>query len=135
RSYPYIDVPEGHHDLSHHGNDTAKKDKIAKINTFHAQRVAYLVGKLKSVKEGDKTLLDNTMLIFGSGIGDGNAHNHDNIPVVMFGKGGGTVTTGRHVEYPRETPIANLYLAMLERLGVETEKLGDSTGKLVDLNA
>ena len=98
-------------------------------------RDRYLLGKLKSVKEGDRTLLDNTMLVMGSGIGDGNAHNHDNIPLVMFGKGGGTVTTGRHVEYPSETPVANLYLAMLDRLGVQTEKLGDSTGKLLDLNA
>lgn len=135
RSYPFINVSEGHHDLSHHGNDEKKKEKIKQINLFHAQRVAYLIGKLKSVKEGNGTLLDNTMLVFGSGIGDGNAHNHDNLPIVLFGKGGGTITTGRHVRYEKETPIANLYLAMLERLGVQTEKLGDSTGKLLDLNA
>lgn len=135
RSYPFINVSEGHHDLSHHGNDEKKKEKIKQINLFHAQRVAYLIGKLKSVKEGNGTLLDNTMLVFGSGIGDGNAHNHDNLPVVLFGKGGGTITTGRHVKYDKETPIANLYLAMLDRLGVQTEKLGDSTGKLLDLNA
>lgn len=134
RSYPYIDVPEGHHELSHHGNDAAKMTKIKKINVFHAQRVAYLVGKLKSVKEGNGTLLDNTMLVFGSGIGDGNAHNHDNLPVVLFGKGGGTITTGRHIKYEKETPIANFYLALLDRLGVQTDKLGDSTGKVLDLN-
>ena len=135
RSYPYIDVPEGHHELSHHGNDPGKKDKIKRINLFHAQRVAYLVGKLKSVKEGNGTLLDNTMLVFGSGIGDGNAHNHDNLPVVLFGKGGGTIQTGRHVEFEKETPIANFYLALLDNLGVQTEKLGDSTGTILNLNA
>ncbi|MES2792464.1 MAG: DUF1552 domain-containing protein [Planctomycetota bacterium] len=134
RSYPFIDVPEGHHDLSHHGNDEGKKQKIKKINLFHAQRVASLLEKLKKVKEGNGTLLDNTMLVFGSGIGDGNAHNHDDLPVVLFGKGGGTITTGRHVRYEKETPIANLYLALLDRIGVPTEKLGDSTGKLLDLN-
>jgi len=134
RSYPFIDVPEGHHDLSHHGNDAAKKEKIKKINLFHAQRVAYLLNKLKSVKEGNGTLLDNTMLVYGSGIGDGNAHNHDNLPVALFGKGGGAVTTGRHVAYEKETPIANLYLAMLDSIGVQTEKLGDSTGMLLNLH-
>ena len=134
RSYPFIDVPEGHHDLSHHGNDAAKKEKIKKINLFHAQRVAYLVGKLKKIKEGNGSLLDNTMLVFGSGIGDGNAHNHDDLPVVLFGKGGGTVSSGRHVRFEKETPIANLYLAMLDRMGVPTEKLGDSTGKPLNLN-
>jgi hypothetical protein len=133
RSYPFIDVPEGHHDLSHHGNDAGKKEKIKKINLFHAQRTAYLLTKLKSIKEGDGTLLDNTMLVFGSGIGDGNAHNHDNLPVVMFGKGGGGVTPGRHVSYDKETPIANLYLAMLDSIGVPTDKLGDSTGKILNL--
>lgn len=134
RSYPFIDVPEGHHDLSHHGNDEAKKQKIKKINLFHAQRVASLLGKLQKVQEGGGTLLDNTMLVMGSGIGDGNAHNHDDLPIVLFGKGGGTITTGRHVRYEKDTPIANLYLAMLDRLGVMTEKLGDSTGKLLNLN-
>ena len=134
RSYPFIDVPEGHHDLSHHGNDEGKKQKIKKINLFHAQRVASLLGKLKKVKEGDGTLLDNTMLVFGSGIGDGNAHNHDDLPVVLFGKGGGTISTGRHVRYDKETPIANLYLALLDRIGVPAETLGDSTGKLLNLN-
>ena len=134
RSYPFIDVPEGHHDLSHHGNDEGKKQKIKKINLFHAQRVASLLGKLKKVKEGDGTLLDNTMLVFGSGIGDGNAHNHDDLPGVLFGKGGGTISTGRHVRYDKETPIANLYLALLDRIGVPAETLGDSTGKLLNLN-
>ena len=96
--------------------------------------MASLLGKLKKVKEGDGTLLDNTMLVFGSGIGDGNAHNHDDLPVVLFGKGGGTISTGRHVRYDKETPIANLYLALLDRIGVPAETLGDSTGKLLNLN-
>lgn len=135
RSYPFVGVPEGHHDLSHHGNDDAKKAKILKINLFHAQQMAYLLQRLKSVKEGSGTLLDNMMVIYGSGIGDGNAHNHDNLPIVMFGKGGGTIKPGRHIKYDKETPIANLWLAMLDKIGFPTEKLGDSTGKLVDLDA
>ncbi|MBM4077788.1 MAG: hypothetical protein FJ267_19335, partial [Planctomycetes bacterium] len=85
------------------------------------------------ISEGSGTLLDNCMIVYGSGIGDGNKHNHDDLPILLVGKGGGTIQTGRHLVYPAETPIANLYLSLLERLGVPTEKLGDSTGLLKDL--
>jgi hypothetical protein len=130
RSYKMIGVSDGHHDLSHHGNNPEKHSKIARINEFHLDHLAYLVGKLKAVKEGDGTLLDNLMLIYGSGIGDGNRHNHDDLPVLLFGKGSGKLRPGRHVRYSKDTPIANLFVSMLERLGITRHSFGDSTGKL-----
>ncbi|HVY72392.1 MAG TPA: DUF1552 domain-containing protein [Verrucomicrobiae bacterium] len=130
RPSPFIGVSEGHHDLSHHGNDAAKKEKIAKINHFHTTQFAYFIEKLKSIKEGEGTLLDNSMVVYGSGIGDGDHHNHDNLPVMMFGKGGGTIQTGRHVRYARNTPMSNLFLSMLDKVGTPVERLGDSTGTL-----
>jgi hypothetical protein len=133
RSYPFIGVSDGHHDLSHHGGNLDKKKKIAAINQFHVRQFAYFLEKLKSIKEGDGTLLDNSMIVYGSGISDGNAHNHNDLPVLLAGRGGGAFKTGRHVRYAQDTPMTNLYLSMLERMGVETERLGDSTGKLPKL--
>ena len=133
KAYSFIDVREGHHDLSHHGNDMEKKAKIAKINTFHTTQLAYLLGKLKSVKEGDGTLLDHCMLAYGSGNSDGNAHNHDNLPVLLAGRGCGTIKPGRHIVYPKETPLNNLWLSMLNRMEIQTQRLGDSTGELKNL--
>ena len=133
RPYPDIGVSEGHHDLSHHGNDEKKKEKIAKINRFHATQFAYFLGKLKAIKEGDGTLLDNCMLVYGGAISDGNAHNHDNLPILLAGGGAGTLRTGRHARLGKEVPMTNLYLAMLERMGVPAERIGDSTGKLEDI--
>ena len=130
RPYPSLGVPEGHHDLSHHGNDEAKKAKIAKINRFHITQFARFVEKLKATPEGDGSLLNNAMIVYGSGIGDGNAHNHDNLPVLLAGRGGGAFSTGRHVRFPQNTPMTNLYLTMLERMGVHADSLGDSTGRL-----
>ncbi|HEX7899884.1 MAG TPA: DUF1552 domain-containing protein [Planctomycetota bacterium] len=129
KPYPFIGVPEGHHDLSHHGNDAAKKAKIAKINEFHVKQFAYLLGRLKAVKEGEGTLLDHCLIAYGSGNSDGNAHNHDNLPVLLAGRGG-SIKAGRHVVYRKETPINNLWVAMLRRLGSKTASLGDSTGEL-----
>ncbi|HQR05919.1 MAG TPA: DUF1552 domain-containing protein [Gemmatales bacterium] len=133
RSYKFIGVPEGHHDCSHHGGDKAKLEKIAKINEFHAEHLNYLITKLKAVKEGNGNLLDNMMLLYGSGIGDGNRHNHDQLPILLFGKGGGTLNPGRHVKYAFNTPITNLYVAMLQRLGIEQKRFGDSNGVLGNL--
>jgi hypothetical protein len=130
RPYPTIGVSEGHHDLSHHGNDKAKHEKIRKINKFHIEQVAYLLGKLKSVKEGDKTLLDQVMMVYGSGIGDGNRHNHDELPILLMGHGGGTIEAGRHLRFTKGTPLMNLYLALFQRLGCPTKSFGDSTGVL-----
>ena len=131
--YKMIGISEGHHELSHHRNDPATLAKISQINTFHVQQFAYLVGKLKAVPEGEGTLLDNCMLAYGSGIGDGNRHNHDELPILLVGRGGGTLKTGRHVRYSRRPPLNNLWLSLLDRFGARTEKLGDSTGMLADL--
>jgi hypothetical protein len=135
RPYPFINVREGHHDLSHHQNDKAKLAKIRDINHFHMQQFAYLLGQLKAVKEGEGTLLDHCMIAYGSGNGDGNRHNHDDLPVLLAGKGGGTIKTGRHVRFPRETPLNNLWLSMLDRMGVKVPTLGDATGRLKGLEA
>ncbi len=139
RPYPYLNVKidgkdeavrEGHHDLSHHGNDKAKQAKIRRINRYYIEQVAYILGKLKSVKEGDKTLLDQTMLVYGSGNSDGNRHNHDNLPILFMGGAGGKFKMGQHVKAPRETPLMNLYLAIFQALGCPQKSFGDSTGVL-----
>jgi hypothetical protein len=130
RSYPTIGVPDGHHDLSHHGGNKAKKEKIARINQFHMQQFAAFLEKMKSIREGERTLLDNSMIVYGSGISDGDAHAHNDLPVILAGRGAGTLTPGRHVRFPPDTPMTNLYLSMLERMGVKEERFGDSTGKL-----
>jgi hypothetical protein len=134
RSYRFMGVPEGHHDLSHHGNSRKKQTKLGKINHFHVGQLAYLLEKLKSVKEGDTTLLDNSMVVYGSGISDGNRHNHDDLPILLAGRGGGSLKTGRHLRYKRETPLTNLYVGMLDRIGAPTKSFGDSTGVLESLS-
>ncbi len=133
RNYKSIDIPEGHHDLSHHNRAKEKLEKIAKINKFHVTQLAYLLDRLKSVQEGSGNLLDNSMIVYGSGISDGNRHNHDDLPILLAGKGGGSLKTGRHVRYPKETPLMNLYLSMLDRVGASIPSLGDSTGRLTSL--
>jgi hypothetical protein len=133
RSYRFIGVPEGHHNLSHHGGDRKKQEKIAKINRFHISHYAYLLEKLHEVKELEGRLLDHCMILYGSCIGDGNRHNHHDLPILVAGKGCGSLETGRHLRYPKNTPLNNLYLAMLERMGAPTASLGDSTGVLQGL--
>ncbi|WP_406701001.1 DUF1552 domain-containing protein [Singulisphaera sp. Ch08] len=133
RSYAFIDVPEGHHDLSHHGGDAKKHEKIKKINHLHISQFAYILGKLKAIKEGDGTLLDNSMIVYGSGISDGNRHNHDDLPILVAGKGGGTIQTGRHLKVANNTPLNNLYLSLLDRMGAPVEQFGDSTGRVEGL--
>src|SRR5688572_20983234 len=133
RSYPFIGVSDGHHDLSHHGGNQEKKEKISKINTFHATQFAYFLEKLKSIPDGDGTLLDNSMILYGSGICDGDAHNHNDLPVLLAGKAGGTLAPGRHIRFEDNTPMTNLYLATLERMGVKQDRFGDSTGVLKNL--
>jgi hypothetical protein len=130
RSYHFIGVTEGHHELSHHGNSAEKKDKIAKINRFHIEQVTYLLTKLQSMKESSGTVLDNSMIVVGSAIADGNAHQHHDLPVLLCGGGGGSLKPGRHLRYEKETPMTNLHLSLLDRMGVKTDRLGDSTGKL-----
>jgi hypothetical protein len=134
RSYKQIGVSEGHHSLSHHGKDPKKQEKISKINHYHATLLAYFIEKLSSTPEAGGTLLDNCMVMYGSGIGDGNRHNHDDLPIVLLGKGSGSIKTGRHLEFPRNTPLTNLYVSLLERMGVHVDSFGDSTGRLENLS-
>jgi hypothetical protein len=129
RPYREIGVPEGHHGLSHHRNDPVLMDKVAKINHYHMEQFACFLNKLKTTRDGDGSLLDHTMIVYGSGISDGNRHNHDNLPVLLAG-GTRIFRTGRHVRFTEATPVANLYLSMLDSMGVPMEKLGDSQGRL-----
>jgi hypothetical protein len=129
RAYPFLSVPDGHHDLSHHGNDPRKHEKIRAINRFHVEQFAYLLGKLKAMKEGDGSVLDHAMIVYGSGISDGDRHNHDDLPILLAGKGGGSLDSGRHIKYDA-VPLNNLYLSMLDRMGVKVDRHGDSTGRL-----
>jgi len=130
RSYPFIGVRDGHHSISHHGHDPVKLAKIQDINVFHATQLAYLLERLKSVKEGDGTLLDHSMIVYGSGNGDGDRHNHDDLPVLLAGGGCGTLKQGRHIVYQKDTPINNLWVSLLNRLVIRDVQLGVSTGEL-----
>jgi hypothetical protein len=131
RSYKSIGVAEGHHDLSHHGKSKEKQDKIKQINRYHVTLLAYLLEKLKGVKEGGGTLLDNCMMVYGSAICDGDRHNHEDLPIILLGKGGGTIRGSGHVRYTmKDLPLANLYVTMLDRMGSSVARFGDSTGKL-----
>jgi hypothetical protein len=133
KPYPFIGVSEGHHELSHHGNNQTKKQKIRDINRFHTTQLAYFLEKLKSVQEGDGTLLDHSMVAYGSGNSDGDRHNHDDLPILLAGRGCGTINPGRHVRFSSETPLNNLWLSMLDRMEINVGQLGDSTGTLKGL--
>ena len=132
RPYPEIGVPDGHHNLSHHDGDEQKKAKIARINRFHLEQFARFLEKLKATREDGGTLLDRSMIVYGSGISDGNRHNHDNLPVLLAGGGDGTLQPGRHVDVGR-VPMNNLYLSLLDRVGASVDRFGDSTGRLANI--
>jgi Protein of unknown function (DUF1552) len=127
QSYPEIGVPDSHHPLTHHRGQPDLVERVTKINVFHVELFSHLVGRLAATKDGDKTLLDRVAIVYGSGLADGDRHTHEDLPVVVVGGGLGT---GRHVVCPPETPMTNLYLTLLERMGVQSEALGDSTGRL-----
>jgi hypothetical protein len=135
RSYPMVGVNSGHHSLSHHRNQEENISKLKKIDKFLATEFAYFLGKLQSVKEGEGTLLDHSMILYGSGLGDANRHDHSGLPVVMAGKANGTIQTGRHITYKSEEPMNNLFLSVLDRLGAQVDKIGDSSGRLKALDA
>jgi len=130
QSYAFAGAPVPHHGTSHHMGDPAKIAMLTKINLYHMQQVAYLLGKLDKIKEGNGSILDNSLIAYGSGNSDGQRHNHDNLPLLLMGKCGGAVKTGRHLQFAANTPITNLWLTMLECAGVSRDQLGDSTGKL-----
>ena len=130
RSFPELGVPDAHHYLSHHQDDPQKLEKIGKIDRFYLRQFGYFLDKMKSVKEGEGTLLDHSMIVFGGAICDGNRHNHNNLPILFAGGGGGTLSQGKRRMLKDDTPMTNLYLSMLDRMGVAAERIGDSTGRL-----
>jgi hypothetical protein len=134
RNYPEIGITEGHHGLTHHQGDKAKIEKVTQINEFHIKQFTYLLDKLKATSDGDGTLLDNSMIVYGSALADGNQHQHFNLPTVVAGRGRGTLRPGRHVHLKDETPIANLFVSMFDKMGVPVESFGDSTGRLGELS-
>ena len=134
KTYSMVGVNEAHHELSHHDNKPEKKAKLRDINKFHTTEFSRFLQKLASITEGDGTLLDHAMLAYGSANSDGNAHNHDDLPVLLAGGGCGTLKTGRHVRYSNETPLNTLWLAMLDRMDLKVSSLGDGTGKLNGLS-
>ena len=133
RTYREIGVPGGHHGLTHHRNDEEKIRKISKINRYHMELFSYFLKRLDSIQEGDGTLLDHSMVLYGSGLADGNKHTHHDLPVLVAGRAAGGLHPGRHLRYDTETPMANLYLTLLDRMGVHPEEIGDSTGRLEHL--
>ena len=134
KTYPAVNVSEGHHNLSHHGGDEDKIAKILRINIFHTEQLAYFLEKLDAIPEGEGTLLDHSMIVYGSGNADGNRHSHHDLPILLAGNGCGTLNSGRHIEYPKETPLNNLWLSLLNRMDVNMQRLGDSTGSLKGLS-
>jgi hypothetical protein len=133
RTYPEIGVPDPHHPLSHHGNDPAKIARMAKINAFHVSLFAEFLGKLKATKEGDGTLLDHSLYLYGSGMGNPNVHDHVNLPILVAGGGAGRMQGGRHIKYAEPTPLANLHLTLLDKVGVRLDRFADSKGKVKEL--
>jgi hypothetical protein len=130
QAYPEIGISDPHHPLTHHQGDPEKIAKAAKVNLFHIEMFAYSLEKLRSTADGDGSLLDHSMILYGSGLGDGNLHMPLNLPIILAGSGGGQIKGGRHLRYPQKTPLANLFLTLLDRVGVPTETFGDGTGQL-----
>jgi hypothetical protein len=130
RSYREIGLPEAHHAMSHHGNNPDKMAMFSKLNTYHAETFAYGLNKLQGIPDGDGTLLDHTVVLYGSGISDGNTHNNYSVPVVVVGGRDQQIKGNRHLRYPQGTPLANLSLTLIEKFGVPMERFGDSTGEL-----
>ena len=131
-TYPQIGVPDAHHPITHHQQEPEKIAKVAKINAYHVTQFAYLLDRLRSTPDGDGSLLDHVMVMYGTGMGDCNAHDPRNIPLVLAGGGAGQLKGGRHIRYPKETPLANLHLTLLDKLGVHWDRIGDSTGRVDD---
>jgi len=130
RTYPEIGVPDPHHPLSHHGDNPDKIARMAKINAFHVSLFAEYLQKLKNTPEGDGSLLDNVLILYGSGIGNPNVHDHTNLPILVAGGASGGMKGNRHIRYEKPTPLANLHLTILDKAGVKIDSFGDSTGKI-----
>jgi hypothetical protein len=130
RTYPEIGVPDPHHPLSHHGNDAAKIERMSKINAFHVSLFAEFLGKLKATPEGEGNLLDHSLYLYGSGIGNPNVHDHTNLPILVAGGTSSGLKGNRHLKYAKPTPLANLHLTLLDKVGVRLDKFADSNGKV-----
>jgi hypothetical protein len=130
RAYTMVGVGSGHHEISHHRDDEKKVSDLRKVDKFLISNFGYFLDKLKEVSEGDGTLLDNSMVLYGSGLSDANRHGHEDLPILLAGRAGGAFTPGQHIATPNETPMNNLFLTMLDRVGVKAESMGDSTGRL-----
>ena len=133
RAYREIGIAEGHHALSHHQGDSKMIEKVAQIDLFQSQLLAYYLDKLRSTKEGDGTLLDHVALLYGSGLSDGTLHKATDLPLLVAGAAGGKIPGGRHIEFKPDTPMTNLHLTLLDLAGVRVDKLGDSTGGIEGL--
>src|SRR6266853_2910676 len=131
-TYPQIGVPDAHHPITHHQQEPEKIVKVAKINAYQVTKFAYLLDRMAATPDGDGSLLDHSTLLYGTGMGDCNAHDPRNIPLLLAGGGAGHLKGGRHIVFPKETPLANLHLTLLDKLGVNMERIGDSTGRLDD---
>jgi hypothetical protein len=134
QTYPEIGVRDPHHPLTHHRNNAEWIEKVTKINELHLELFAYFLERLKSTPDGDGSLLDHSMVVYGSAISDGDKHTHDDLPVLLAGRGDGSLKPGRHITYPKDTPMTNLYLTLLDRMGIHHESIGDSTGKVEHLS-
>lgn len=133
RTYPEIGVPEAHHPVSHHANNPESLEKLAKINTYHVSLFAYYLDKLRAAREGNGTLLDHSLILYGSGIGNPDIHDHIDLPLVVAGGGAGSVKGGRHIRFAQPIPLANLHVTLLNRVGVNVDSFGDSNGKITEL--
>jgi hypothetical protein len=135
RAYRELGIDDGHHPLTHHRNQVELMDKVARINTYHVEQFAAWMQRMRQAQEANGSVLDNSMIVYGAGLSDPNAHLHDNLPTVILGNGGGFLKTGRHVVYRKETPMCNLFLSMMDRMGAPQQHFGDSTGYLEQLSA
>src|SRR5262249_15390126 len=133
RTFPMLGISEGFHPASHHQNNPAKLENLTKINTYHVSLVAHLLAKLKATPDGDGTLLDHSLILYGSGMSNSNIHNHSPLPVFVAGGAAGKMKGGKHLKYPENTPMANLLLTILDKAGVHQEKVGDSAGVLSEV--
>jgi hypothetical protein len=133
RTYPEIGVADPHHPLTHNGGDPEKLAKVAKINAFHVSLFSYFLQKLKATSEGNGSLLDHSVYLYGSGMGNPDVHDHVNLPILVAGGAAGKLEGGRHIKYPEPTPLANLHLTLLEKVGVRLDAFADSKGKVAEL--
>jgi hypothetical protein len=133
RVYPELNIPDPHHPLTHHRNNQEWIEKVAQINTYHVSLFAEYLKRLKATKDGDGSLLDHAMIMYGAGLSDGNKHDHENLPILLAGRGDGSLKPGRHLVFKPGVPLTNLYLTLLDRMGARADKIGDSTGKIEQL--